>query len=53
MWIVKLGGSLSRDARLPRWLKMLADLGRGRVVEILECMDRLRITQRLGDARES
>ena len=26
-------------------------VGRGRVVEILECMDRLRITQRLGDAR--
>ena len=34
MWIVKLGGSLSRDARLPRWLKMLADLGRGRVVVV-------------------
>ena len=26
-------------------------VGRGRVVEVLECMDRLRITQRLGDAR--
>ena len=34
MWIVKLGGSLSRDARLPRWLQMLAELGRGRVVVV-------------------
>ena len=34
MWIVKLGGSLSRDARLPRWLRMLAELGRGRVVVV-------------------
>ena len=34
MWIVKLGGSLSRDARLPRWLKMLAELGGGRVVVV-------------------
>ena len=34
MWIVKLGGSLSRDARLPRWLAMLAELGGGRVVVV-------------------
>ena len=34
MWIVKLGGSLSRDARLPRWLRMLAELGGGRVVVV-------------------
>ena len=34
MWIVKLGGSLSRDARLPRWLQMLAELGGGRVVVV-------------------
>ncbi len=34
MWIVKLGGSLARDARLPRWLRMLAELGGGRVVVV-------------------
>jgi aspartokinase-like uncharacterized kinase len=34
MWIVKLGGSLSRDARLLRWLQMLAELGGGRVVVV-------------------
>ena len=34
MWIVKIGGSLSRDARLPRWLQMLAELGGGRVVVV-------------------
>ena len=34
MWIVKLGGSLARDARLPRWLQMLAELGGGRVVVV-------------------
>ena len=34
MWIVKLGGSLSRDARLPGWLRMLAELGGGRVVVV-------------------
>ena len=34
MWIVKLGGSLSRDVRLPRWLQMLAELGGGRVVVV-------------------
>ena len=32
MWIVKLGGSLERDALLPRWLELLAELGGGRVV---------------------
>ena len=31
MWIVKLGGSLSRDARLTEWLDMLAEFGGGRV----------------------
>src|SRR4051812_27734550 len=34
MWIVKLGGSLAHDARLPRWLQMLAELGGGRVVVV-------------------
>ncbi len=34
MWIVKLGGSLSRDPRLPRWLQMLAELGGGRVTVV-------------------
>ena len=32
MWIVKLGGSLERDALLPRWLELLAELGGGRGV---------------------
>ena len=32
MWVVKLGGSLERDALLPRWLELLAELGGGRVV---------------------
>jgi hypothetical protein len=31
MWIVKLGGSLAQDRRLPPWLAMLAELGGGRV----------------------
>jgi aspartokinase-like uncharacterized kinase len=31
MWVVKLGGSLYRDPRLPRWLHMLAEFGGGRV----------------------
>ena len=34
MWIVKLGGSLSHDARLPRWLQMLAEVGGGRVLVV-------------------
>ena len=34
MWVVKLGGSLSRDALLPRWLEMLAEFGRGRVTVV-------------------
>jgi len=34
MWVVKLGGSLSRDASLPRWLEMLAEFGRGRVTVV-------------------
>lgn len=32
MWIIKLGGSLARDAALPRWLEMLAESGGGRAV---------------------
>lgn len=32
MWVVKLGGSLGRDALLPRWLELLAELGGGRVI---------------------
>ena len=31
MWIIKLGGSLAHDARLPHWLAMMAELGGGRV----------------------
>jgi len=31
MWVVKLGGSLARDPRLPQWLQMLAEFGAGRV----------------------
>ena len=31
MWIVKLGGSLNTDPLLPDWLKLLAQLGGGRV----------------------
>src|SRR3954471_11743788 len=34
MWIVKLGGSLAQDARLVRWLAMLAELGGGRVTVV-------------------
>jgi len=34
MWIVKLGGSLMRDVRLPRWLEMLAVHGAGRVTVV-------------------
>lgn len=34
MWVVKIGGSLNRDALLPRWLELLATLGRGRVVVV-------------------
>jgi aspartokinase-like uncharacterized kinase len=34
MWIVKLGGSLSHDPRLPRWLQMLAEVGGGRVLVV-------------------
>lgn len=34
MWIVKLGGSLARDALLPRWLELLAELGGGRVIVV-------------------
>lgn len=34
MWVVKLGGSLSRDALLPRWLDLLAECGGGRVIVV-------------------
>src|SRR5882762_7098008 len=34
MWIIKLGGSLAQDPRLPRWLEMLAELGGGRVLVV-------------------
>jgi aspartokinase-like uncharacterized kinase len=32
MWVVKIGGSLSRDPLLERWLRELSDLGGGRVL---------------------
>jgi len=31
MWVVKLGGSLTADPVLPKWLDLLAQLGGGRV----------------------
>jgi hypothetical protein len=34
MWVVKLGGSLAHDARLPAWLDMLAGHGAGRVMVV-------------------
>lgn len=34
MWVVKLGGSLSRDPRLRTWLAMLAEVGGGRVLVV-------------------
>lgn len=34
MWVVKIGGSLSRDPRLPQCLGMLATLGGGRVTVV-------------------
>lgn len=34
MWVVKLGGSLGRDALLPRWLSLLAECGGGRVIVV-------------------
>lgn len=34
MWVVKLGGSLNRDALLPQWLELLCTLGRGRVTVV-------------------
>jgi hypothetical protein len=34
MWIIKLGGSLSQDARLASWLALLAELGGGRVTVV-------------------
>jgi aspartokinase-like uncharacterized kinase len=34
MWIVKLGGSLNTDLRLPEWLELLVLLGGGRVAVV-------------------
>lgn len=34
MWVVKLGGSLARDASLPLWLEMLAESGAGQVIVV-------------------
>jgi hypothetical protein len=34
MWVVKLGGSLAHDLRLPGWLEMLASHGAGRVMVV-------------------
>lgn len=34
MQLVKLGGSLSRESPLPRWLEMLAEVGGGRVIVV-------------------
>ncbi|OYY49208.1 MAG: aspartate kinase, partial [Polaromonas sp. 35-63-240] len=31
MWVVKISGSLNRDALLPLWLELMAQLGGGRV----------------------
>ncbi len=34
MWVVKIGGSLASDPRLPQWLQMIATLGGGRVAVV-------------------
>lgn len=34
MWIIKLGGSLTRHASLPGWLRMVAEFGGGRVTVV-------------------
>jgi aspartokinase-like uncharacterized kinase len=34
MWIVKLGGSMVRDARLREWLQMLTEFGGGLVTVV-------------------
>lgn len=34
MWVVKLGGSLNNDPRLPDWLELLVQLGGGRVAVV-------------------
>lgn len=34
MWVVKLGGSLSRDPSLRDWVDLLAELGGGRVIVV-------------------
>ncbi len=50
MWIVKLGGSLTTDPALPRWLDLLAQLGGGRVTIVCgggRLADEVRRTQAL------
>ena len=34
MWVVKIGGSLTRNPMLPAWLSLLADCGGGRVIVV-------------------
>jgi len=34
MWVVKISGSLSADPLLPQWLRLLAQLGSGRVTVV-------------------
>lgn len=34
MWVVKIGGSLTRDPLLPQWLELLTQLGGGRVTVV-------------------
>lgn len=34
MWVIKIGGSLAGDPRLPQWLQMLATHGGGRVAVV-------------------
>lgn len=49
MWVVKIGGSLIGDPRLPQWLDMLASIGAGRVVIVPgggSFADHVRATQR-------
>ena len=34
MWVIRIGGSMSRDERLPQWLQTIARLGGGRCVVV-------------------
>ncbi|MFN0316892.1 MAG: aspartate kinase, partial [Burkholderiales bacterium] len=34
MWIVKLGGSLSRAGTLAQWLAAIAQVGRGKIIVV-------------------